>query len=140
MEAPLAIFETPKPNMNFQNKKSFKLEADNAKYILSLSYNDKLIFFEIEKDGEFPKKEYNLFLDLDQLYKINKYFVQFENFADIQNTFATVSSVGNHRYVFNIKGNDYRLIVLIKFTISHVLIRFVGTHEEYDKIKDIQNL
>ena len=56
MEAPLAIFETPKPNMNFQNKKSFKLEADNAKYILSLSYNDKLIFFEIEKDGEFPKK------------------------------------------------------------------------------------
>ena len=75
MEAPLAIFETPKPNMNFQNKKSFKLEADNAKYILSLSYNDKLIFFEIEKDGEFPKKEYNLILDLDQLYKINKYFV-----------------------------------------------------------------
>ena len=51
-------------------------------------------------------------------------------FADIQNDFATVSSVGNHRYVFNIKGNDYRLIVLIKFTISHVLIRFVGTHEE----------
>ena len=65
---------------------------------------------------------------------------EWKNFADIQNTFTTVSSVGNHRYVFNIKGNDYRLIVLIKFTISHVLIRFVGTHEEYDKIKDIQNL
>ncbi len=90
MEAPLAIFETPKPNMNFQNKKSFKLEADNAKYTLSLSYNDKLIFFEIEKDGEFPKKEYNLILDLDQLYKINKYFVQFENFADIQTSFEAL--------------------------------------------------
>ena len=45
---------------------------------------------------------------------------EWKNFADIQKTFATVSSVGNHRYVFNIKGNDYRLIVLIKFTVSHV--------------------
>lgn len=65
---------------------------------------------------------------------------EWKNFADIQKTFATVSSVGNHRYVFNIKGNDYRLIVLIKFTISHVLIRFVGTHAEYDRIKNIENL
>ena len=65
---------------------------------------------------------------------------EWKNFADIQKTFATVSSVGNHRYVFNIKGNDYRLIVLINFTVSHVLIRFVGTHAEYDRIKDIQNL
>ena len=65
---------------------------------------------------------------------------QWECFADIKKTFNSVDSVGNKRFVFNIKGNDYRLIVLIKFTISHVLIRFVGTHEEYDKIKDIQNI
>ena len=65
---------------------------------------------------------------------------EWKSFADIQKTFATVSSVGNHRYVFNIKGNDYRLIVLIKFTISHVLIRFVGTHAEYDRIRNIENL
>ena len=63
-----------------------------------------------------------------------------ECFADIKKTFNSVDSVGNKRFVFNIKGNDYRLIVLIKFTVSHVLIRFVGTHEEYDKIKDIQNI
>lgn len=63
-----------------------------------------------------------------------------ECFADIKKTFNSVDSVGNKRYVFNIKGNDYRLIVLIKFTVSHVLIRFVGTHAEYDKIKDIQNI
>ena len=68
MEAPLEINETQKPNMNFQNKKSFTLKIDNINYILSLSFNDKLIFFEIEKEGEFPKKEYNLFLDLAQLY------------------------------------------------------------------------
>ena len=61
-------------------------------------------------------------------------------FADIKQTFNSVDSVGNQRYVFNIKGNDYRLVVLIKFTVSHVMIRFVGTHSEYDKIKDIQNI
>ena len=61
-------------------------------------------------------------------------------FTDIKRTFNSVDSVGNRRYVFNIKGNDYRLVVLIKFTVSHVLIRFVGTHAEYEKITDIQHL
>ncbi|MCR5040248.1 MAG: type II toxin-antitoxin system HigB family toxin [Bacteroidales bacterium] len=65
---------------------------------------------------------------------------EWKNFSDIKKTFNTVSSVGNNRYVFNIRGNDYRLVVLIKFTISHVLIRFVGTHAEYDRIKNIENL
>ena len=61
-------------------------------------------------------------------------------FADIKRTFNSVDSVGNKRYVFNIKGNDFRLIVLIKFTVSHVFIRFVGTNAEYDRINDIQNI
>ncbi|MBQ3945760.1 MAG: type II toxin-antitoxin system HigB family toxin [Alphaproteobacteria bacterium] len=65
---------------------------------------------------------------------------EWKNFSDIKKTFNTVSSVGNNRYVFNIKGNDYRLVVLIKFTVSHVLIRFVGTHVEYDRIKNIEKL
>ncbi|HBX89547.1 MAG TPA: type II toxin-antitoxin system HigB family toxin [Marinilabiliaceae bacterium] len=61
-------------------------------------------------------------------------------FADIKRTFNSVDNVGNGRYLFNIKGNDYRLVVLIKFTIQFVYIRFVGTHKEYNKIKDISNL
>lgn len=55
-------------------------------------------------------------------------------FADIKKTFNSVDSVGNQRYVFNIKGNNYRIVVVIKFTIHFVYIRFVGTHSEYDKI------
>ena len=65
---------------------------------------------------------------------------EWKSFADIKNDFNTVSSVGNQRYVFNIKGNDYRLIVVIHFTPQRVYIRFIGTHAEYDKITDIQNL
>lgn len=55
-------------------------------------------------------------------------------FADIKATFNSVDSVGNQHYVFNIKGNKYRLVVVIKFTIKFVYIRFIGTHAEYDKI------
>ena len=62
------------------------------------------------------------------------------SFADIKRTFNSVDSVGNQHYVFNIKGNDYRLVVVIKFTPQHVFIRFIGTHAEYDKIKDIKNI
>lgn len=61
-------------------------------------------------------------------------------FADIKRTFNSVNSVGNKRYVFNIKGNDYRLVVMILFTPKTVYIRFVGTHAEYDRIKDIETL
>ena len=55
-------------------------------------------------------------------------------FADMKNTFNSVDAVGNQRYVFNIMGNHYRLVVVIKFTIGFVYVRFVGTHAEYDKI------
>ena len=61
-------------------------------------------------------------------------------FADIKRTFNSVDSVGNKRYVFNIKGNDFRLVVMILFTPQTVYIRFVGTHDEYDKIKDIKKV
>lgn len=66
--------------------------------------------------------------------------VQWTCFDDIRKTFNTVSIVGNQHYVFNIKGNDYRLVVVIQFTPQRVYIRFVGTHAEYDKISDIQNI
>lgn len=55
-------------------------------------------------------------------------------FADIKRTFNSVDSIGDQRYVFNIKGNNYRLVVVVKFTIQFVYIRFIGTHAEYDKI------
>lgn len=54
-------------------------------------------------------------------------------FADIRKTFNTVDAVGNSRYVFNIKGNDYRLVALVLFQIKKVYVRFIGTHKTYDK-------
>lgn len=59
---------------------------------------------------------------------------QWHCFADVKKTFNSADYVGNQHYVFNIKGNDYRLVAVIKFTVQFVLIRFIGTHKEYDKI------
>ena len=61
-------------------------------------------------------------------------------FADVKKTFNSVDNVGNQHYVFNIKGNNYRLIVVIKFTIKFVYIRYIGTHAEYDKIADCSKI
>lgn len=55
-------------------------------------------------------------------------------FADVRKTFNSVDNVGNQHYMFNIKGNAFRLVVVIKFTIKFVYSRFIGTHKEYDKI------
>ena len=52
--------------------------------------------------------------------------------ADIKQTFNSVDYVGNDRYVFNIKGNDYRLVAMILFPHRKVFIRWIGTHKEYD--------
>ena len=57
------------------------------------------------------------------------------NFNELRSLFGSADAVGNDLYVFNIKGNRYRLIVLIIFKVRTVYIRFVGTHTQYDKVK-----
>ena len=59
---------------------------------------------------------------------------EWRNFADVKKTFNSVDSVGEQRYVFNLKGNEYRLVAVIKFTIGYIYVRFFGTHKEYEKI------
>ena len=64
---------------------------------------------------------------------------EWNSFQDIKIQFRSASIVGNDRVVFNIKGNDYRLVVLVLFRRDKAFIRFVGTHKEYDKI-DAKNI
>jgi mRNA interferase HigB len=55
--------------------------------------------------------------------------------ADIKDMFgATVDFVGDNRVIFDIGGNKYRLVVHVAYKFHRVLIKFVGTHKEYDKI------
>lgn len=54
--------------------------------------------------------------------------------ADIKAHYATASILKNRRVVFNIKGNDYRLIVAVAYKLGIVYIKFVGTHKQYDAV------
>ena len=65
---------------------------------------------------------------------------QWKSHRELKLTFPSADYVKNGRYVFNIKGNVYRLVVLILFTPHTVYIRFVGTHADYDKIDDIKSI
>jgi len=56
--------------------------------------------------------------------------------ADLRNA----SILKNNRVVFNICGNKYRIVVLMDYIWYGMLIRFVGTHKEYDEIKDIEHI
>lgn len=62
-----------------------------------------------------------------------------KQFSDVKKSFNAADSVGNDRYVFDIKGNHYRLVALILFSIRTVFILYVGTHQSYDKI-DARNI
>lgn len=57
-----------------------------------------------------------------------------KNPNEIKLEYPTGSILNDNRIVFNIKGNNYRLIVKINFEYEMVWIRFIGTHAEYDKI------
>ena len=54
--------------------------------------------------------------------------------AEVKRDFRNASVVGNDRIVFNIAGNKYRLIVRVNYPYRIFYVRFVGTHEQYDKI------
>ena len=54
--------------------------------------------------------------------------------TDIKSLYQNASFLVNNRVVFNVKGNRYRLVVVVIYQHSLVYIRFVGTHAEYDRI------
>jgi len=54
--------------------------------------------------------------------------------SDIKNTYSSASIIADNRVVFNIKGNNYRLIVKFNYERQWAYIRFIGTHADYDKI------
>lgn len=61
-------------------------------------------------------------------------YAGWENANELKLKYRNASIINSKRVVFNIKGNDYRLIVDIEYKLSIVFIVWFGTHDEYDKI------
>jgi mRNA interferase HigB len=60
---------------------------------------------------------------------------EWRNTQDVKEMFgAAADFVGDNRIIFNIGGNKYRLVVHVAYRFKRVLIKFVGTHDEYDRI------
>lgn len=57
-----------------------------------------------------------------------------KNPNDVKASYSSASIIGDNRVVFNVKGNNYRLIVKFNYRLQWAFIRFIGTHAEYDKI------
>lgn len=59
---------------------------------------------------------------------------KWRSMADVKRLYATASVVTSERIVFNIKGNDYRLVAAADFEKAIVWIKWIGGHQEYDRI------
>ena len=90
--------------------------------IIAISYLRP--FWETHPDAEQPLKSW-----VDEIKKAN-----WNQPADIKAQYRNASVLKNRRIVFNIKGNDYRLIVAIAYKLQIVYVKFVGTHKEYDAV------
>jgi mRNA interferase HigB len=60
--------------------------------------------------------------------------IDFQNFNELKRVYGNASIVNKERVVFNIKGNDFRLVVSINFLQTACYVIWFGTHKEYDKI------
>jgi mRNA interferase HigB len=78
---------------------------------------------------------------------LNKWYSEvtqrdWKSFSELKETWNTVDFIGNDRYVFDIAGNNYRLIAMIHFTIRTLYIRKILTHNEYTELskRDLLNI
>lgn len=82
---------------------------------------------------EFSQFHADAFTPLDDWYRIVK-SAQWKHLGEVRQVFPNADAVGNFT-VFNIKGNDYRLIVDLVYSTQRIYIKHVLTHAEYDKDK-----
>lgn len=81
-------------------------------------------FWELHRESEQPLRAW-----YDEAAKAS-----WQSPQEIKDQYRNASFIANNRVVFNIKGNDYRLIVAIAYRFGALYIKFIGTHAQYDKV------
>lgn len=86
----------------------------------------KTILFYIEK---YPIAKMQLLIWYNEFSKQD-----FQNFNELKSVYGNASIINNERVVFNIKGNDFRLVISINFSQTACYVIWFGPHKDYDKI------
>ena len=95
--------------IKLENASSFDITTDNMKYKLIISYNDRLICFEIEKPV-FPKQEYYRYLNMEQLSNTNGYFRAFDSIQQIFNGLKIIIEKNNLSIIE--EGNNIKIKII----------------------------
>lgn len=79
-------------------------------------------------------KKYSLCREPLRAWYAEAYVADWKKPSDVMAQYPRASILRNCRVVFNVAGNKYRLVVGVNYEMGTVVVRFVGTHEEYDRI------
>ncbi len=87
----------------------------------------------------FAARHKNATIPLNDWYEKTK-AAQWSKFSEVKATFNSADLIGNDRFVFNIGGNNFRIVAMIHFTIRTLYIRGIFTHREYDTLNRANRL
>ncbi len=112
--------------MNLGESKCLQIENFCFIFVRMNIINRKTVIYYTEK---YPQVKNQLLTWYNEMLEH-----KFSNFNELKKVYGNASIVNNQRVVFNIKGNDYRLVVSINFRRQACYTIWFGTHKEYDKI------
>ena len=118
-----------KNRVNYQNGNFFSIFATNKYNVRVIAKRTLREFWEKHADCEEQLKSWYRETEKSEWKNIN----------DLKSEYPSASILKDNRIVYNIKGNNYRLIVKFNFEYGICWIRFIGTHVEYDRI-DVNNI
>ena len=146
----------PRKEVKFDASETFEINTDNKIYALKISYNEQLIYFEIKEKNSFVKDEYNLYINLNELGKISKFFNQFETAKEVFDSLKSlidkknvsiiqeekkmkikiINPINNKEFFINILSKEKDIRNEINSLISYV----TSLNEKVQKLENKVNL
>ena len=146
----------PKKEIKFDASETFEINTDNKIYALKISYNEQLIYFEIKEKNAFVKDEYNLYINLNELGKISKFFYQFETVKEVFDSLKSLIDKKNLsiiqeekkmkiKIINPINNKEFYINVLskekdIKSEINSIITYVTSLNEKVQKLENKVNL
>ena len=146
----------PKKEIKFDASETFEINTDNKIYALKISYNEQLIYFEIKEKNAFVKDEYNLYINLNELGKISKFFNQFETVKEVFDSLKSLIDKKNLsiiqeekkmkiKIINPINNKEFYINVLskekdIKSEINSIITYVTSLNEKMQKLENKVNL